>query len=112
VTVPDFSAAGIHLIGARLADARARRAAYLFYEKGRTLLSVFIVPITAGDAQVTGRRTDCRGHEYVMHDVKGYRTALWTEGHALFGLVSALDYDALLECADHLRVERAERSRL
>jgi len=112
VTVPDYSPAGIHLIGARLADAQARRAAYLFYEKGRTLLSVFIVPIAAGDAQVTGRRTNYRGHEYVMYDVKGFRTVAWTEGHALFGLVSALDYDALLECADRLRLERAERSRL
>jgi len=47
-----------------------------------------------------------------MYDVKGFRTVAWTEGHALFGLVSALDYDALLECADRLRLERAERSRL
>jgi anti-sigma factor RsiW len=112
VTVPDYSPAGIHLIGARLADARARSAAYLFYEKGRTLLSVFIVPIANGDARVTGRPTGYRGHEYVMNDVKGYRTVSWTEGQALFSLVSALDYDALLECADHLRVERAGRNRL
>jgi anti-sigma factor RsiW len=112
VTVPDYSPAGLHLIGARLADAHARRAAYLFYEKGRTLLSVFIVPIADGDSRVTGRRTGYRGHDYVMNDIKGFRTVSWTEGHALFGLVSALDYDALLECANRLRVERAERSRL
>ena len=112
VTVPDYSPAGIHLIGARLADAHARRAAYLFYEKGRTLLSVFIVPLADGDERVTGRRTGYRGHEYVMNDLKGYRTVSWSEGQALFGLVSALDYDALLECADRLRVERAERRRL
>src|SRR5215470_1980976 len=112
VTVPDYSPAGLRLIGARLADAHARKAAYLFYEKGRTLLSVFIVPRAEGDAQVTSRRTGYRGHEYLMQDVKGYRTVSWTEGHVLFGLVSALDYDALLECADRLRVERTERSRL
>jgi anti-sigma factor RsiW len=110
--VPDYSPAGIHLIGARLADAHARRAAYLFYEKGRTLLSVFIVQVADGDARVTGRRAGYRGHDYVMNDVKGYRTVSWSEGQALFGLVSALDYDALLECADRLRVERAERNRL
>jgi mycothiol system anti-sigma-R factor len=38
VTVPDYSASGIRLIGARLADADERRAAYLLYEKGHTLL--------------------------------------------------------------------------
>jgi hypothetical protein len=29
------------------------------------------------------------------------------EGRTLFGLVSALDEEALLECADRLRAERA-----
>jgi anti-sigma factor RsiW len=112
VAVPDYSPAGIQLIGARLADARERKAAYLFYEKGRTLLSVFIVPVANGQAHLTGTPVDFRGQRYLTQDVKGYRTVSWTEGHAVFGLVSALDYDALLECADRLRLERAERNRL
>src|SRR5262249_26226289 len=33
VTVPDYSPSGIHLAGARLAEAHERKAAYLLYEK-------------------------------------------------------------------------------
>lgn len=112
VVVPDYSPAGIQLIGARLADAHERKAAYLFYEKGRTLLSVFIVPLDASGTRLTGPHVAFRGQQYVAKDVKGYRTVSWTDGHAVFGLVSALDYGALLECADRLRLERAERHRL
>ena len=43
VIVPDYSLAGIRLVGARIADAEERKAAYLLYEKGHTLLSVFML---------------------------------------------------------------------
>jgi anti-sigma factor RsiW len=112
VVVPDYSPAGIRLIGARLADAHQRKAAYLFYEKGRTLLSVFIVPADPDQARLPGTPAIFRGQQYLTNDVKGYHTVSWTDGRAIFGLVSGLDYDALLECADRLRLERAERSRL
>ncbi len=112
VAVPDYSPAGIQLIGARLAETHERKAAYLFYEKGRTLLSVFIVPISGRDARLTGQPAVFRGQEYLTKEVKGYRTVSWTDGHVVLGLVSTLDYDALLECADRLRAERAERIRL
>ncbi|MBI1846165.1 MAG: zf-HC2 domain-containing protein [Candidatus Rokubacteria bacterium] len=112
VAVPDYSPAGIQLIGGRLAEAHERKVAYIFYEKGRTLLSVFVVPVSGPDAHLTGRPVTFRGQEYFAKDLKGYRTVAWTDGRAVFGLVSALDYDALLECADRLRLERAERNRL
>lgn len=112
VTVPDYSPAGIRLIGARLAETHERKAAYLLYEKGRTLLSVFIVPLAPSDAALAGTRVAYRGHEYLTQERKGYRTVSWTDGQAVFGLVSMLDYDALLECADRLRAERAARTRL
>lgn len=112
VLVPDYSASGIHLVGARLAEAGERRAAYLLYEKGRTLLSVFMVPVPGRDVRLEGTRLSYRGEEYVTHERKGYRTVAWTDGHTLFGLVSALDYEALLECADRLRAEHADRTRL
>jgi len=95
-----------------LAEAHERKAAYLLYEKGHTLLSVFMVPVGAQDALGEGRRVTYRGHEYRTHEVKGYRSVSWTDGRAVFGLVSMLDYDALLECADRLRVERASRTSL
>jgi mycothiol system anti-sigma-R factor len=112
VTVPDYSPSGIQLTGARLAEAHERKAAYLLYEKGRTLLSVFMVPISAGEATLPGRRVSYRDHDYVAYEQKGYRTVSWSDGQAVYGLVSMLDYDALLECADRLRAERARRTRL
>jgi mycothiol system anti-sigma-R factor len=112
VTVPDYSPSGIHLAGARLAEAHERKAAYLLYEKGRTLLSVFMVPVSASEATLPGRRVSYRDHDYVAYEQKGYRTVSWSDGHAVYSLVSMLDYDALLECADRLRAERAQQTRL
>jgi anti-sigma factor RsiW len=112
VTVPDYSPAGIRLVGARLAEAHEQKAAYLLYEKGRALLSVFMLPIPSGDVTLAGARVSYRGHDYVTHERKGYRTVSWSDGQTLFGLVSLLDYGALLECADRLRVERANQTRL
>jgi anti-sigma factor (TIGR02949 family) len=111
VTVPDYSPAGIRLLGGRVADLGPRRAAYILYEKGHTLLSVFVAPDPDG-APLPGRRLAYRGHDYVTSEQKGYRTVAWADGDAVFGLVSMLDYDALLECADRLRAERAARTRL
>jgi mycothiol system anti-sigma-R factor len=112
VTVPDYSPAGIRLVGARLAVTRERRAAYVLYEKGHTLLSVFMVPASGGETELAGRRVAYGGHDYLTREWKGYRTVSWTDGRAIFGLVSMLDYEALLECADRLRAERARRTPL
>ncbi len=112
VTVPDYSPSGIRLVGARLADAHERKAAYLLYEKGRTLLSVFMVPVSGREAELRGRVVPYRGHEYLAFEQKGFRTVSWTDGQTLYGLVSMLDYEALLECADRLRVERVNQTRL
>jgi mycothiol system anti-sigma-R factor len=112
VTVPDYSPSGIKLAGARLAEAHERKAAYLLYEKGRTLLSVFMVPAAGSEASLPGRRVAYRDHDYVAYEHKGFRTISWSDGRAIYGLVSMLDYDALLECADRLRIERAQRTRL
>ena len=112
VTVPDYSPSGIHLTGARLTDAHERKAAYLLYEKGRTLLSVFVIPVSATDGTLSGRRVSYRDHDYVTYERKGFRTVSWTDGQALYGLVSMLDYESLLECADRLRMERLNQMRL
>ena len=112
VTVPDYSPSGIRLTGARLADAHERKAAYLLYEKGRTLLSVFMVPSLTSEGMLRGDRVSYRGQDYFTYKRKGFRTVSWTDGQAVYGLVSMLDYDALLECADRLREERARQTRL
>jgi anti-sigma factor RsiW len=112
VTVPDYSPAGIRLVGGRLAEAHERKAAYLIYEKGSVLLSVFIVPTGDETAPLRGEDVSFRGHTYVKSERKGFRTVAWTESRVLFGLVSSLDYEALLECADRLRYARARQVRL
>lgn len=112
VTVPDYSPAGIRLIGARVVQAEAREAAYLLYEKGHVLMSVFMASADAGAAALKGRPVTYRGHEYRVVERKGYRTVSWAEGVNVLSLVSMLDYDPLLECADRLRAERTGRPRL
>lgn len=112
VTVADYSPSGIQLAGARIAEANERKAAYVLYEKGHTLLSVFTVPASGREAALTGARVSYRGQEYVTLERKGYRTVSWSDGQAVFSLVSMLDYEALLECADRLRTQRASAARL
>ena len=112
VTVADYSTVGIQLVGARIADAHERKASYVLYEKGHTLLSVFMVPAQIGEGDLRGTRVTYRGHDYMTQERKGYRTVSWSDGQAIFGLVSMLDYDALLECADKLRAGRAREARL
>lgn len=111
VIVPDYSRAGVRLMGARVGAAGGQVAAYIFYEKGRTPLSVFVVPL-AGEAAKGGpsaRHTLYRGHAYFAQEHKGYRVVSWIGERSLFALVSTLDYDTLLDCADQLRIEDAQR---
>jgi len=110
VTVADYSPSGIRLVGGRLAEADQSKAAYVLYEKGYTLMSVFMVPASARGAELSGARVSYRGHDYLTLERRGYNTVAWTDGKAVFGLVSTLDYEALLECADRLRLERAQRA--
>lgn len=117
VPVPDLTPAGIRLLGGRLAAVAERRAAYVIYTKGHTLLSVFMVPLPSGrQGEVSGSRVSYEGHEYLTQARKGYRTVLWTESagdrSVMFGLVSMLDWDALLECAARLRAERESLARV
>jgi len=112
VTVPDYSRNGIRLVGARLAEAGERRAAYVLYEKGHVLMSVFMVSGSGRGAGLPGKPTSYRGSEYLLQERKGYRTVSWAEGQAVFSLVSMLDYEELLECADKLRAERASQIKL
>jgi anti-sigma factor (TIGR02949 family) len=112
VPVPDYSHAGIRLVGARISEADEQKLAYLLYEKGHTLMSVFMLPDSAQAQTLGGKTVSYRGHEYVTRERKSLRTVSWRDGQAVFSLVSMLDYDALLECADRLRAELARERRL
>ncbi len=110
VTVSDYSQSGIRLVGGRLAETDERTAAHVLYEKGHTLMSVFMVPASGRGAALGGARVSYRGHDYLTLDRRGYHTVVWIDGTAIFGLVSTLEYEALLECADRLRFDRAGHS--
>ena len=70
---------------------------------GRAGLPLLImVSVSAREATSPGRRVSYRGHDYVAYEQKGFRTVSWSDGQAVYGLVSMLDYDALFECADRL----------
>jgi anti-sigma factor RsiW len=112
VPVPDYSHAGIRLVGARMSEADEQKLAYLLYEKGHMLMSVFMLPNIAEAGTLPGKAVSYRGHEYLTRERKSLRTVSWRDGQAVFSLVSMLDYDALLECADRLRAERARETRL
>ena len=111
VTVPDYAPAGIRLLGGRIADTGGHKTAYLLYEKGHTLMSVFMV--TGGQLTPAGTAsTTYRGFEYHTADVAGQHGVFWAVGQRVFGVVSSLDAESLLECADRLRAARGEEQRL
>ena len=109
VVVPDYTPAGIRLLGGRIADAGGLKAAYLFYAKGHTLMSVFIVP-GASVPRRSARPVAYRGFEYAAAELSGLHAVYWDDGGTMFGLISMLDVEALLECADRLRAAHDERA--
>ena len=99
VVVPNFSPSGIRLVGGRLSDLSDRPVAYLLYEKGRSLVSLFAFPSQGLALPDRGWVRVGDGRFYVT-EVKGAEVVLWTQGGLAYALVSSLDRQALLECAD------------
>ena len=72
--------------------------AHLLYEKGRTLLSLYV--LSAADVSLPSRGwTTLNGHAVVLTDAAGHRVLLGRSGRFTFALVSTLDREALIECA-------------
>ncbi len=92
---------------ARLVSPDDLRVAYVLYEKGHTLLSVFLVSGARREAQLTG--LSYLGRDYVVAERTGHRLVAWTEGSAILGLISTLDEKAMLECGAHLRADPEAR---
>lgn len=99
VPVPDFSPTGIRLVGARLSSLSDREVAYLLYEKGRNLVSLFAFPSRGLALPADGwiRVGDTR---FFVAEVKGAEVVVWTQGALAYALVSSLDREALIECAE------------
>jgi hypothetical protein len=75
-----------------------------------TMLSVFMVPLPKPETRLAGTPVAFRGHECLTAELKGHHTVYWTENRSLFGLVSMLGYDTLLDGADRLRADHATRT--
>ncbi|MBI4607845.1 MAG: anti-sigma factor [Candidatus Rokubacteria bacterium] len=98
VAVPDFSPSGIRLVGARLSSLSDREVAYLLYEKGRNLISLFAFAHRGFELPADGWIPVGESRFYVA-EVKGAEVVLWTQGEQAYALVSPLNREALLECA-------------
>ena len=99
VPVPDFTPSGIRLVGGRISEFSGHQAAYLLYEKGRSLVSLFVFPSRGLELPESGwERIGQR--RYFFAEFKGQQVVIWTQGESAFALVSQLNRDALLECAE------------
>lgn len=99
VAVPDFSPSGIRLVGGRLSDLADRPMAHLLYEKGRSLVSLFAFPSRGLALPERGWVRAGDGRFYVT-ELKGVEVVIWTQDELAYALVSSMDRDSLLECAD------------
>ncbi len=98
VPVPDFSPAGIRLLGARLSSLSDRQLAYILYEKERHLVSLFAFA-KRGLALPTAGWIEVGDSRFYVSSVKGLEVVLWTQGELAYALISPLSREALLECA-------------
>jgi anti-sigma factor (TIGR02949 family) len=98
VQVPDYSSAGIRLLGGRVTRLGGHRAAYIVYEKGRNIISLFSFPRYGGSR---------KGLEEIRQECMVFRTAeymgrqilLWDSGEMTYALVSDVGWDELVQCA-------------
>lgn len=107
VPVPDFSPAGIRLIGARLSALSDREMAYLLYEKDRQLVSLFAFP-RRGVTLPSGGWIDVGDSSFYVMKVRGVEVVLWVQGDLAYAVVSSMSRETLLECA--LTVRRLART--
>ena len=77
--VPDLSAKGFTLAGARLDSVKGQPAAALVYQHGSDVVTVFVCPAQHGDTDLDTDSDD------------GYQVAYWTKGALSFWVVSKLD---------------------
>ena len=98
VRVPDYSSSGIQLLGGRVTTLGGRRAAYIMYEKGRNILSLFAFP--AYEASLDGlKEIRKNGRTFLTGEHQGKQTVFWKSGTMTYALVSNVGWDELFQCA-------------
>lgn len=108
VPVPDFSREGLRLLGARLGTHGEHSMAHLLYEKGRALLSLYVLPASGVSLPRRGWSA-LDGHAVLIRESAEYRVLLGRSGRFVFALVSTLDREALVECARTFLREGGQR---
>lgn len=81
VVVPDFSPSGIRLVGGRFSDLSDRPVAYLLYEKGRSLVSLFVFSNRELALPARGWGAD-RGRSVLRDGGQGHRSGPLEPGRA------------------------------
>ena len=89
--VPDLSAQGFTLMGARLDTVHGVPAAALVYQHGTDVVTVFVCPAQHGDKDLDTDSDD------------GYQVAYWTKGSLSFWVVSKLDAATVKQLGQDLR---------
>lgn len=99
VRVPDYTTAGINLLGGRITRLGGRQAAYIVYEKGRSIISLFALPRYG--ASLSGMEQIRRdGRTFLIGEYQGHQILLWRHGNDMtYALVSNVGWDELFQCA-------------
>lgn len=98
VQVPDYSAAGIRLLGGRVTRLVGHRAAYIVYEKGRNIISLFAFPRYGGALEGL-EEVELSGMVFHTAAYQGKHILLWDSGDMTYALVSDISWDQLVDCA-------------
>ncbi len=89
--VPDLSAQGYTLVGARLDKVKDEPAAALVYQHGKDVVTVFVCPAQHSDKALDTDSDD------------GYQVVYWTRGSLSFWMVSQVDATQLKQIGESLQ---------
>ncbi len=99
VHVPDYSSTGIQLLGGRVTRLGGRPAAYIVYEKGRNIISLFSFP--GYEASLSGLKEIRRdGRTFLTGEYRGQQMLLWESGNMTYVLISNVGWSELFQCAE------------
>lgn len=106
IVVPRFEGPRVRLIGGRLLDLGGRKVAYLFYQRGQHVLSLYVIKVSDGELCAADRLQleDCRlclvkiqNCELRLCRHRNCNILSWQEEGIVYAMVSDLNREQLLE---------------
>ena len=106
IVVPRFEGPGMHLLGGRLLDVRGKKTAYLFYQEGQHILSLYVTKVSNNElcAKDKLQLKDCRlclvqfqNCELCISKYKNYNILSWEEEGVTYAMVSDLESEHMLD---------------